>query len=145
MADTMQFDLVSPERRLASMQVTEVQIPGADGDMTAMADHAPTITTLRPGVLKVSGPEGTAEYVVTGGFAEISSRGVSVLAERAVTKGDMTQDQLDDMMEDVHGIYTKAKENFQNEPGPVDDAAKLLSDMVAMGDEIGLSAKQPNL
>ena len=145
MADTMQFDLVSPERRLASMQVTAVQIPGADGDMTAMADHAPTITTLRPGVLKVEGPEGTAEYVVTGGFAEISSGGVSVLAERAVTKGDMTQDQLDEMMEDVQGLYSKAKENFQNEPGPVDDAAKLLSDMVAMGDEIGLSAKQPNL
>ena len=142
MADTIQFDLVSPERRLASMQVTQVQIPGADGDMTAMADHAPTITTLRPGVLKVEGPEGSAEYVVTGGFAEVSSNGVSVLAERAVTKGDMTQDQLDDMMEDVQGIYAKAKENFQNEPGPVDDAAKLLSDMVAMGDEIGLSAKQ---
>ncbi len=145
MADTMQFDLVSPERRLASMQVTAVQIPGADGDMTAMPDHAPTITTLRPGVLKVEGPEGTAEYVVTGGFAEISSRGVSVLAERAVTKGDMTQDQLNDMMEDVQGLYTKAKENFQNEPGPVDDAAKLLADMVAMGDEIGLSSKQPSL
>ena len=90
MADTMQFDLVSPERRLASMQVTAVQIPGADGDMTAMPDHAPTITTLRPGVLRVEGPEGTAEYVVTGGFAEISSEGVSVLAERAVSKGDMT-------------------------------------------------------
>jgi F-type H+-transporting ATPase subunit epsilon len=82
---------------------------------------------------------------VTGGFAEISSRGVSVLAERAVTKGDMTQDQFDDMMKDVHAHYVKAKDNFQNEPGPVDDAAKLLSDMVAMGDEIGLSAKQPNL
>jgi F-type H+-transporting ATPase subunit epsilon len=145
MADTMQFDLVSPERRLASMKVTQVQIPGADGDMTAMSDHAPTITTLRPGVLKVEGPEGAAEYVVTGGFAEISSQGVSVLAERAVTKGDMTQDQLDEMMEDVHGLYKKAQENFQNEPGPVDDAAKLLADMVAMGDEIGLSAKQPSL
>ena len=47
MADTLQFDLVSPERSLASMQVSEVQIPGSDGDMTAMADHAPTITTLR--------------------------------------------------------------------------------------------------
>ena len=45
---TMQFDLVSPERSLASLDVTAVQIPGADGDMTAMADHAPTITTLRP-------------------------------------------------------------------------------------------------
>ncbi len=81
MADTMQFDLVSPERRLASMQVTAVQIPGTEGDMTAMADHAPTITTLRPGLLRVEGPEGTSEYVVTGGFAEIGGQGgVSVLA-----------------------------------------------------------------
>ncbi|MEY8838816.1 F0F1 ATP synthase subunit epsilon, partial [Cribrihabitans sp. XS_ASV171] len=68
MANTMQFDLVSPERRLASLQVSSVQIPGADGDMTAMPDHSPTITTLRPGILKVEGPEGTQEYVVSGGF-----------------------------------------------------------------------------
>ena len=60
MANTLQFDLVSPERRLASLEVTEVQLPGADGDMTAMADHAPTITTLRPGLLQVNGPEGTS-------------------------------------------------------------------------------------
>ena len=145
MADTMQFDLVSPERRLASMQVTAVQIPGADGDMTAMPDHAPTITTLRPGVLRVEGPEGTAEYVVTGGFAEISFDGVSVLAERAVSKGDMTQEHLDEMIAEAKAMYTTAKEGFVNEPGPVDDAAKLLSDMVAMGDEIGLSSKQPSL
>lgn len=145
MADTMQFDLVSPERRLASMQVTAVQIPGADGDMTAMPDHAPTITTLRPGVLRVEGPEGDAEYVVTGGFAEISADGVSVLAERAIPRQDMTQDHLDEMMEEAKTMYSSAKENFVNEPGPVDDAAKLLSDMVAMGDQIGLSSKQPNL
>lgn len=145
MADTMQFDLVSPERRLASMQVESVQIPGADGDMTAMANHSPTITTLRPGILKVEGPEGTADFVVTGGFAEISERGVSVLAERAVPRGDMTQEQLDTMMDEAQHTYTKAKENFVNQPGPVDDAAKLLADMVAVGDEIGLSSKQPSL
>ena len=142
MADTFQFDLVSPERRLASLEATSVLIPGAEGDMTCMADHAPVITTLRPGVLKVSGPEGDTDYVVTGGFAEISSRGISVLAERAVPKGDMTQDTLDQMMEEAKSTYGKAKDNFQNEPGPVDDAAKMLSDMVAMGDDIGLSAKQ---
>lgn len=142
MADTMQFDLVSPERRLASLQVTSVQIPGADGDMTVMEGHAPTITTLRPGVLSVDGPEGTADYVVTGGFAEISSRGVSVLAERAVAKGDMTQDHLDEMIEEAKTMYSNAKEAFENEPGPVDDAAKLLSDMVAMGEHMGLTAKQ---
>ncbi|MGB3245094.1 MAG: F0F1 ATP synthase subunit epsilon [Sulfitobacter sp.] len=142
MAETFQFDLVSPERRLASLEATSVLIPGAEGDMTAMADHAPVITTLRPGVLKVEGPEGTADYVVTGGFAEISSRGISVLAERAVPKGEMTQEHMDEMMEEAKTTYSKAQENFQNQPGPVDDAAKLMADMVAMGDEIGLAARQ---
>ena len=142
MADTFQFDLVSPERRLASLEATSVLIPGAEGDMTAMKDHAPVITTLRPGVLKVSGPEGDTDYVVTGGFAEISSRGISVLAERAVPKGEMTQETMDELMEEAKSMYGKAQENFQNEPGPVDDAAKMLSDMVAMGDDIGLAAKQ---
>ena len=46
MADTMQFDLVSPERKLASGQASAVRIPGADGDLTAMPDHAPVVTTL---------------------------------------------------------------------------------------------------
>jgi F-type H+-transporting ATPase subunit epsilon len=144
-AETMQFDLVSPERRLASMQVTAVQIPGSDGDMTAMADHSPTITTLRPGVLRVEGPEGDHEYVVTGGFAEIRADGVTVLAERSLARSDMTQEHLDEMIEEAQQTHAKAKENFQNEPGPVDDAAKLLADMVAMGTHIGLSPKQPNL
>jgi len=141
----MQFDLVSPERQLASMEVTSVQIPGADGDMTAMADHAPTITTLRPGVLTAEGPEGTAEYVVTGGFAEIGSGGVSVLAEQAIAKADMTQEQMDAIFDSAQEAYNRTKEAFQNEPGPVDDAAKLLADMVAVGDTIGLSTKQPSL
>ncbi|TMM55471.1 F0F1 ATP synthase subunit epsilon [Sulfitobacter sabulilitoris] len=145
MADTMQFDLVSPERRLAQVQVTAVQIPGADGDMTAMPDHAPTITTLRPGVLRAEGPDGTSEYVVTGGFAELSSRGVTVLAERAMARADMTQAHMDEMIEEAHTAYKQARETFKNQPGPVDDAAKLLADMVAIGDHIGLSTKQPSL
>lgn len=141
MADTMQFDLVSPERALASLQATAVQIPGADGDMTAMPMHAPTITTLRPGVLRVEAPEGTTEYVVTGGFAEISGEGVTVLAERAVPKGEMTADQMESMVSEARAVLDNAKEVFQNEPGPVDDAAKMLADMVAMGDEIGVGSK----
>ena len=58
MASTVQFDLVSPERRLASFPATEVQIPGAMGDMTAMEGHAATITSLRPGILRVIGADG---------------------------------------------------------------------------------------
>jgi len=145
MADTMQFDLVSPERQLASGQVTSVEVPGADGDMTVMPEHAATITTLRPGVLKVAGPDGASEYVVTGGFAEITASSVTVLAERAVSRADMTQETLNQMMEEAHATYSTVKETFKNEPGPVDDAAKLLSDMVAMGTHIGLDPKQSNL
>lgn len=140
MAETVQFDLVSPERRLVSVQATEVRIPGAEGDLTAMAQHSPLITTLRPGILTVSGPEGEAEYIVTGGFAEIGADSVSVLAEKAIARADITQEQFKALVDEASEKLSKAQETFVNEPGPVDDAAKLLSDMVAMGDHIGLSA-----
>ena len=139
MADTMQFDLVSPERRVASLEVNSVQIPGADGDMTAMPGHAPLITTLRPGILRVESTGGTQEYVVTGGFAEIGEN-LSVLAERALPREEMTQETFDAILEEARAALNTAKEVFVNEPGPVDDAAKLLSDMVAMGGDIGLNA-----
>ncbi|MEQ8900143.1 MAG: F0F1 ATP synthase subunit epsilon [Roseovarius sp.] len=140
MAETVQFDLVSPERLLASVAAREVQIPGAEGNMTAMPDHSPLITTLRPGIVRVSGPKGDAEYVVTGGFAEINGESISILAERAVAREDMTQDAYKAMVDEATDRLANAQETYVNEPGPVDEAAKLLSDMVAIGDHIGLSA-----
>jgi F-type H+-transporting ATPase subunit epsilon len=101
MAQTVQFDLVSPERRLASCAAPEVQIPGQMGDMTAMEGHAPTITGLRPGILRVIGTEGTKSYVVTGGFAEISATSVSVLAELAVPLDELTPAKLDALVADA--------------------------------------------
>lgn len=145
MADTMQFDLVSPERRVASYKATAVKIPGAEGDLTAMPLHAPLITTLRPGVLHVEGEKGTEEYVVTGGFAQIGAEGVSILAEESYHRDEMSQDILDRMIDAASERQRKAVEGSHNEPGPVDDAAKLLSDMVAMGNHIGLSPKQSSL
>ena len=136
----VQFDLVSPERLLASVEASEVQIPGADGDMTAMEGHAPTITTLRPGVLRVVHSGGTDEYVVSGGFAEITAKGVSVLAEQALPRGEMTQEIFNAMIADAKAAMKSAEEVFNNDPGPVDDAAKLISDMVAMGGHIGLTS-----
>ena len=138
MADTVQFDLVSPERRLASGPVTQVLIPGAEGDMVAMPDHAPVITSLRPGILRMDGPDGSDEYVVTGGFAEISADGITVLAERSLHRGDVTQAHYDEMLREAREAYEKAQTVFENEPGPVDDAAKVLADMVAVGDHINL-------
>ena len=145
MADNMQFDLVSPERRVAEHTVTAVRIPGVEGDLTAMPNHTPLITTLRPGVLHVESDQGTEEYVVTGGFAQITPEKVSVLAEESYHRNDMSQEILDRMVEDAADRQRKAVEASHNEPGPVDDAAKLLADMMAMGTHIGLSPKQPSL
>ena len=134
MADLMQFDLVSPERRLASVQASNVQIPGSDGDMTAMPDHAPTITTLRPGVLRVEGPEGVMEYVVTGGFADISGPALSVLAERAMPVSEMTAEIVADLIAEA-----KARRDAASGPA-VDVAAKLLADVEALLEVVGSRA-----
>lgn len=136
MANTMQFDLVSPERSLASLAVTAVQIPGADGDMTAMPDHAPTITTLRPGILKVNSPEGSSEYLVTGGFAQINGDGLSVLAEKAIPVTEVTRSQLDSLIAEARASHEVAKNG--DDQTIVDDAAKLLADMEALGTHMSL-------
>jgi F0F1-type ATP synthase, epsilon subunit (mitochondrial delta subunit) len=103
-----------------------------------MPGHAPVISYLRPGILKVESPSGNTDYVVTGGFAEIGE-GLSVLAERALPLDELSQDAFDEILEEAKVMYKKVEEEFQNQPGPVDDAAKLLSDMVAMGEQIGLN------
>ena len=134
----MQFELVSPERRLASEEVRAVRIPGADGDMTAMADHAPTITSLRPGVLTIETDSGERSYAVTGGFAEIGA-GVTVLAERAMPVSDVTQEIFDDWVAEARTAHQEATGDA------VDPATKLLADMVAIGGHIGLNPNQANL
>ena len=83
MADTMKFSLVSPERMLVEVDSTQAQIPGVEGELTALPGHAPFLTTLRPGLVRVATAEGMAEYFVTGGFAEIAPDETTVLAEEA--------------------------------------------------------------
>lgn len=120
----VQFDLVSPERRLASVQATEVQIPGTEGDMTAMAGHVPTITTLRPGILKAVGADGTKSFLVTGGFAEINATSVSVLAERAVPVEEVTPALMDSLMAEVRDAAALAEDKA--------DGEKIIADMAAL-------------
>lgn len=124
MAGSLQFDLVSPERRLASFAATEVQIPGAMGDMTAMAGHASTITSLRPGILRVVAADGIKSFVVTGGFAEISAAGVSVLAEQAMPLEELTPSVLDALIADMSAALAGAADK--------DSVDKTLADLAAL-------------
>jgi len=132
MAGTLQFDLVSPERMLASFEATEVEIPGAEGDFTAMADHAAVVTTMRPGILKASGTSEKQEFVVSGGFVEVTSTGASVLAEVALPRSDVTRAALDDMIASAQAAADKAS------PEKQDAADKRLADTIGLGDTLGL-------
>ena len=124
MAGTLQFDLVSPERRLASIAATEVSIPGAEGDMTAMVGHAPTIPNLRPGILRATASDGVKSYVVTGGFAEITATSITVLAEQAVPLDEMTPAMMDILVADA---CEAAAVNSDK-----DTADKTVADLLAM-------------
>ena len=129
MAGTMQFDLVSPERKLASFEASEVLIPGAEGDMTAMPDHMPVITTLRPGIVRAKGSDGDQEYVVSGGFAEITASTLSVLAEQAILRSEVTSEFLE-------GLKMESAESASAEM--LDTIAKQAADLAALRAELGL-------
>ncbi|QDL91987.1 ATP synthase F1 subunit epsilon [Paroceanicella profunda] len=98
MADTMQFDLVSPERKLMSVQATSVVVPGYEGEFTAMPGHALFFSTLRPGFVQVMVDGKETDFFVTGGFAEVSADSVTILAETAVPRGEVTREHLDDLL-----------------------------------------------
>lgn len=145
MADTIQFDLVSPERMLVSVPVREVRLPGSDGDMTAMPGHAPVIVTLRPGVVTVIEEGGQAtEFAVTGGFAEIGGDSVSLLAERGHPRAEMTQEIFNDMMVEAQKKRQAVESRGTAGEEMVAAAVKMLADMEALGTHIGLDPNQAN-
>ncbi|MEP9350843.1 F0F1 ATP synthase subunit epsilon [Xanthobacter sp. KR7-225] len=80
---SLPFELVSPERLVFSGAVTEVVVPGAEGEFGVLAGHAPFIAMLKPGILVIK-TDGTARsYFVRGGFAEVNAAGLTILAEEA--------------------------------------------------------------
>ena len=109
MADTMTFSLVSPERMLTEIAAQAAQIPGAEGDFTAMPAHAPFVSTLRPGMVRVTAPGGAiSEYFVTGGFAEVSAEATSVLAEEAVSREELRRDWLESKLAEAEAALESA-------------------------------------
>ena len=84
MAD-LHFELVTPERLVRADEVHMVVVPGVEGEFGVMAGHAPFMTTLKDGELKVYKIAGGApeSITVSGGFAEVGDKGLTVLAERA--------------------------------------------------------------
>lgn len=79
--ETFLFELISPEKLLFSEQVYEVVLPSAGGEATILPHHAPFMTSLFPGIVRVKGLEHKQRFVVYGGFADVNEKGCSVLAD----------------------------------------------------------------
>ena len=112
MPDTFKFELVSPERLLVATEVEQVVVPGAEGDFTMLAHHAPLLTSLRPGLLEIgSGGAERRRYFVRGGFAEVGPTGLTVLAETAIDLVELQADVLNRAIKDAEEDVADAKED----------------------------------
>lgn len=115
MAQTFKFELVSPERLLVSAEVEAVMAPASEGDMTVMANHAPVMTAVRPGVVAVRLAGGREDrYVVFGGFADVTPSTFTLLAEQATAVAEIDRAALARRIQDAREDVTDAR----------DDAAK---------------------
>ncbi len=112
MADTLKFELVSPEKLLMSEEVQQVNIPGSEGEMGILANHAPVLSTLRPGVVDVTTADGKHDRIfVRGGFAEVNPQGLTVLAEEAIHMDDLDAAALDQQIQNAQEDVDDAKDD----------------------------------
>jgi len=111
MAETLQFSLVSPERELFSGAVDQVDAPGVEGEFGVLPRHAPFMTVLKPGVVRIYEAGQVTPVFVRGGFADVTPSGFTILAEEAVK------------LEDVDAAYVET------------ELAKAKSDAEDPGDE----------
>jgi F-type H+-transporting ATPase subunit epsilon len=116
MPDAFKFELVSPERLLVSGEVERVLVPGAEGDMTVLAYHAPLLTTLRPGLLDIGFPGGEHQrFFIRGGFAEVSPAGLTVLAETAIDLNELDAGQFVQAVKDAEEDVADATEDMERD------------------------------
>ncbi len=112
MAEAFKFELVSPERLLVSELVQHVVIPGAEGEMTVLANHAPVMTTIKPGVVTIRTVAGQNErYVVFGGFADILPEGCTLLAKSAVAVDEIDRADLARRIQEAKEDVADAKDD----------------------------------
>lgn len=111
MADKVRFDLVTPDRLLVSTEVEMVVVPGAEGDFGVLPGHTPLISSLRHGTIDVhEDGKVTTRLYVGGGFAEVSEKGLTVLAEEAIDLKDLSRADLEQRIKDAGEDVSDAKD-----------------------------------
>ncbi len=109
---TFQFELVSPEQVLASEQVYMVEIPGEAGNFGVLADHAPLLSSVRPGVVTITAPDmSQRQLFVAGGFADVTGQACSLLAEEATPLSELDAQKLEAELHDLRDDLGFAKDD----------------------------------
>jgi F-type H+-transporting ATPase subunit epsilon len=98
---TFHFDLVSPEKMAFSGEVDQVDVPGAEGDFGVLAGHAPVIAAMRPGILTIMAGGTRQKVVVLGGLAEVSEKGLTVLADVATSLEELDRARFADTISEM--------------------------------------------
>jgi len=109
---TFHFDLVSPEKLAFSGEVDQVDIPGLEGDFGVLAGHAPVVAAIRPGILTVITGSTKQKIIVLGGLAEVSAKGLTVLADVATSLEELDQAQF---AEEINEMQAKLSEKEGSE------------------------------
>jgi F-type H+-transporting ATPase subunit epsilon len=114
------FELVAPERLIFAGDVEAVVVPGTEGEFTVLKDHAPLMSTLKPGVLEIEQSAAQkAKLFVRGGFAEVSAGGLIVLAEQAIALDELNAAELDAALRDAEEDIADA---------PTDEARRIATE-----------------
>ncbi|MEM7223581.1 MAG: F0F1 ATP synthase subunit epsilon [Pseudomonadota bacterium] len=108
------FELVSPERLLVSESVDMVVVPGEEGDFGVLVKHAPLVSTVRPGVIRVYKDNQVTEQIfVAGGFAEVTPARLTVLAEEAVPLTEIDRSAVEQQLQDAREDLQDAKDDHE--------------------------------
>ncbi len=131
---TFHFDLVSPEKLAFSGEVDQVDIPGTEGDFGVLAGHAPIVAGIRPGVLTVITGGVHQKIIVLGGIAEMSEKGLTVLAEVATSTAELDRAQFAETISEMEAKLAE-KEGFE-----LDRALERLDHFKSIQQEVSTTA-----
>ena len=104
---TFHFDLVSPEKLAFSGDVDQVDVPGVEGDFGVLAGHAPVVAVIRPGILTVTSGGTQQKIIVLGGLAEVSEKGLTVLADVATSLQELDREAFADQISGMEAKLTE--------------------------------------
>ncbi|KJC42990.1 ATP synthase F0F1 subunit epsilon [Bradyrhizobium sp. LTSPM299] len=131
---TFHFDLVSPEKLAFSGEVDQVDVPGVEGDFGVLAGHAPVVAAVRPGILTIITAGKREKVIVLGGLAEMSDKGLTVLADVATAIADLDRTKFS---ETIKGMEEKLAEKEGSE---LDNAIERLDHFKSIENELNTTA-----